>query len=231
VTAITGVPYQYMVWIIGIVFILYTAVGGLVSVAWTDLVQGVIMVASVVVALAYMLVDLGGLTEINTRFAEMNPGFVDPTGGGQLSWAMIGATFLAFFGTLFTEQDMLIRIAATKYVRTAKIHLAAAGAILSVLYSMLVLLGGATAVARVENAGAAFQTLIAGYVPAWSGAALVLGVMSAILSTTDTRLHAIGMTVARDMYSYFRPHVSEGHLMRVSRTATVVLGLLATAVA
>src|SRR5690606_16964979 len=57
VTAITGVPYQYMVWIIGIVFILYTAVGGLVSVAWTDLVQGVIMVASVVVALAYMLVN------------------------------------------------------------------------------------------------------------------------------------------------------------------------------
>jgi len=237
VTAITGVPYQYMVWIIGIVFILYTAVGGLVSVAWTDLVQGVIMVASVVVALAYMLVDLGGLTEINTRFAEMNPAFVDPTGGGQLSWLVIGANFLAFFGTLFTEQDMLIRIAATKDVRTAKIHLAASGAILSVFYSLLILLGGATAVALVgsgmgvDNPDAAFPTLITQYVPTWIGVALVLGVMSAILSTTDTRLHAIGMTVARDIYSYFRPNVSDAHLMRVSRTATVLLGLLATAAA
>jgi sodium/proline symporter len=237
VAATTGVPYKYMVWILGIVFILYTATGGLVSVAWTDLVQGVIMVGAVVIALGYMIVDLGGLTEINARFAAMDPSFVDPTGGGQLSWAVIGATFLAFFGTIFTEQDMLIRIAATRDVRTAKIHLAASGAILSVFYALLVLLGGATAVALVgsgmgvENPDAAFPTLITRYVPTWIGVALVLGVMSAILSTTDTRLHAIGMTVARDIYSYFRPRVGEAHLLRVSRAATVLLGLLATAAA
>lgn len=237
VTAITGVPYPYMVWVLGIVFILYTATGGLVSVAWTDLVQGLIMVGAVVVALAYMIIDLGGLTEINTRFAAMDPSFVDPTGGGRLSWVVIGATFLAFFGTIFTEQDMLIRIAATKDVRTAKIHLAASGAILSVFYSLLILLGGAAAVALtasgmgVENPDAAFPTLITRYVPTWIGVVLVLGVMSAILSTTDTRLHAIGMTVARDIYSYFRPDAGEARLMRASRTATVLLGLLATAAA
>lgn len=237
VTAITGVPYPYMVWVLGIVFILYTATGGLVSVAWTDLVQGLIMVGAVVVALAYMIIDLGGLTEINTRFAAMDPSFVDPTGGGRLSWVVIGATFLAFFGTIFTEQDMLIRIAATRDVRTAKMHLAASGAILSVFYSLLILLGGAAAVALtasgmgVENPDAAFPTLITRYVPTWIGVVLVLGVMSAILSTTDTRLHAIGMTVARDIYSYFRPDAGEARLMRASRTATVLLGLLATAAA
>jgi Na+/proline symporter len=55
--------------------------------------------------------------------------------------------------------------------------------------------------------------------------------MSAILSTTDTRLHATGMTVARDIYSYLRPNATDDRLMFVSRTATVVLGLTATAAA
>ncbi|MFB9806864.1 hypothetical protein ACFFQF_17210 [Haladaptatus pallidirubidus] len=60
VTTITGVPYEYMVWVIGVVFITYTVLGGLVSVAWTDLLQGTIMVAAVLFALGYMVLDLGG---------------------------------------------------------------------------------------------------------------------------------------------------------------------------
>lgn len=237
VTAITGLPYTSVVWIIGCVFILYTTIGGLVSVAWTDLLQGVVMVLSVCMALGYMVYDQGGITAINQNFAALDSALVSPTGGGTLSWLVIGATFLAFFGTIFTEQDMLIRIAATRNVRTAKIHIAAAGVILSVFYSLLIILGGATAVAlignglAVDNPDAAFPTLITNYVPTGIGVVIILGVMSAILSTTDTRLHAIGMTVARDIYSYFRPEADEQRLMRVSRTATIVLGLTATAAA
>jgi sodium/proline symporter len=149
----------------------------------------------------------------------------------------IAGTFLAFFGTILTEQDMLIRIAATRDVRTAKIHVAAAGVVLSIFYSMLIMLGGATVVALtgaglgVDNPDAAFPTLITSYVPTGIGVMIILAVMSAILSTTDTRLHATGMTVARDIYSYFRPRADERRLMRVSRVATVVLGLAATAAA
>ncbi|MEX2526112.1 MAG: sodium:solute symporter family protein [Gemmatimonadota bacterium] len=237
VTAITGVPYQYMVWVIGSVFILYTVMGGLVSVAWTDLLQGILMVSAVFLALAYMVVDQGGITAINQAFGAMDPALVHPTGEGEHTLLYISAMFLAFFGTILTEQDMLIRIAATRDVRTAKIHIAAAGVILSVFYSLLVILGGATAVALigaglgVDNPDAAFPTLITSYVPTGVGVLIILAVMSAILSTTDTRLHATGMTVARDIFSYFRPQADDRTLMRVSRGATIVLGLTATAAA
>src|SRR5690606_35082843 len=59
----------------------------------------------------------------------------------------------------------------------------------------------------------------------------ILAVMSAILSTTDTRLHATGMTVARDIYSWMRPDASERQLMQLSRISTVILGISATAIA
>jgi SSS family transporter len=234
VTAITGVPYQYMVWVIGSVFIVYTVLGGLVSVAWTDLLQGVLMVFAVLATLAYMMFDLGGLTSINTQFSALDSSLVHPTREGAYSILFIAGMFLAFFGTLLTEQDMLIRIAATRDVRTAKIHIAVAGVVLSLFYSMLILLGGATAVAlqaagmEIATPDAAFPTLITRYVPTGIGILIILAVMSAILSTTDTRLHAVGMTVARDIYSFFRADADEHRLMRVSRSATIVLGVLAT---
>ncbi|SIR93223.1 sodium/proline symporter [Haladaptatus litoreus] len=237
VTTITGVPYEYMVWVIGVVFITYTVLGGLVSVAWTDLLQGTIMVAAVLFALGYMILDLGGFTAINTEFAAMNSANVAPLGAGAYTVIGVVASIVAFFGTIFTEQNMIVRIAATKDVRTAKIHLAASGVILSVFYSALVILGGATTVA-LENAGLsinnvdnAFPTLITDYVPTSIGVVIILAVMSAILSTTDTRLHSTGITTARDIYSYFRPNASDESQLRISRTATVVFGITATAAA
>jgi sodium/proline symporter len=237
VSAIMGVPYAGVVAIIGVVFIAYTVLGGLVSVAWTDLLQGILMIAAVLATLGFMLQDLGGLSAVNRDLAALDTSYLDPLAGGRYTWLGIAGAMLAFFGTILTEQDMLIRIAATRDVRTAKIHVAVAGAVLSLFYVGLVLLGGATTVA-LHRAGiqpgqpdGAFPALITGYVPTGIGVVIILAVMSAILSTTDTRLHATGMTWARDLYSYARPDAGERDLMRVSRWATIVLGLTATVVA
>ncbi|RZV06456.1 sodium/proline symporter [Natrinema hispanicum] len=237
VTTITGVPYRYMVWVIGIVFIAYTVLGGLVSVAWTDLLQGTLMVGAVLFSLAYMAFDLGGFTTINQQLASVDPSYVLPTGGGAYTVIGIVATIVAFFGTIFTEQNYIVRIAATKDVRAAKIHLAAAGFILTVFFSALVVLGGATTVAletnemAIQTQDAAFPTLITDYVPSGIGVVIILAVMSAILSTTDTRLHSTGITTARDIYSYFRPDSSDEAQLKVSRVATIVFGITATAAA
>lgn len=237
VTTITGVPYEYMVWVIGIVFIAYTVLGGLVSVAWTDFLQGTLMVGAVLLSLGYMVFDLGGLTTINQQFSMLDSSYVHPTSEGAYTAIGIVATIVAFFGTIFTEQNNIVRIAATRDVKTAKLHLAAGGVILSVFYSALVLLGGATTVAldsnglAVQTQDAAFPTLITEYVPSSVGIIIILAVMSAILSTTDTRLHSTGITTARDIYSYFRPDASDDSQLRVSRAATIIFGLAATAAA
>ena len=236
VTTITGVPYDYMVWVIGFVFIAYTVLGGLVSVAWTDLLQGTLMVGAVLLALGFMLFDLGGFAAINQQFAALDSSNVRPIGEGGTVIGII-ASIVAFFGTIFTEQNYIVRIAATKDVKTAKIHLAASGVILSIFYTALVILGGATTVALnlnglgVQTQDAAFPTLIMEYVPSSVGVIIILSVMSAILSTTDTRLHSTGITMARDIYSYFRPDSSDDSQLRVSRAATIIFGIAATAVA
>ncbi|AEN05981.1 sodium:solute symporter [Halolamina sp.] len=238
VTVITGVPYEYMVWVIGFVFIAYTVMGGLISVAWTDLVQGTLMVATVAVALVFMVFDLGGLVSINTQFAAISSANVAPLGEGTYTVLGVLASIVAFFGTIFTAQNTIVRINATKDIKTAKIHLAAGGLILSVFYVMLILLGGATTVAldnaglAVENVDRAFPVLITEYVPTVVGTVIIVAILSGILSTTDTRLHSCGVTTARDIYDYFTDGEASGEkLMRVSRISTIGFGIAATAIA
>lgn len=235
VTTITGVPYKYMIWVIGFVFVAYTVMGGLISVAWTDLMQGTIMVATVALALVFMAFDLGGIGAINADFAAMGSANVAPLGEGTYTLIGVAGSLVAFFGTIFTSQGTIIRINATKDVKTAKFHLAASGVILSVFYMLLILLGGATAVAlenaglAVDNVDQAFPVLITEYLPTGVGIVVILAVMSAILSTTDTRLHSTGITSAKDIYHYFRPDASDDQLLKVSRASTIFWGLTATA--
>ncbi|MFB6221434.1 MAG: sodium:solute symporter [Halolamina sp.] len=235
VTTITGVPYEYMIWVIGFVFIAYTVMGGLISVAWTDLMQGTIMVGTVALALVFMAFDLGGIGTINAQFAAQDPANVAPLGDGAYTLIGVAGSLVAFFGTIFTSQGTIIRINATKDIKTAKFHLAASGVILSVFYMLLITLGGATAVAlenaglAVENVDKAFPVLITEYLPTGVGIVIILAVMSAILSTTDTRLHSTGITTARDIYNFYRPDASDEQLLKVSRISTIFWGLTATA--
>lgn len=238
VTTITGVPYKYMVWVIGFVFIAYTVLGGLISVAWTDLIQGTVMVATVILAMIWAAIDLGGLTAINQQFTQLATANTAPLGKGQYTLIGMAGSLVAFFGTIFTSQNMIVRINATKDIRTAKIHVAAAGVILSVFYMFLITLGGAVDVAlhqaglaTFENVDKAFPVFITEYVPTTIGVIVILAVMSSILSTTDTRLHSIGVTTARDIYDWWAEDTSDEELLKVSRGATIVFGIAATGVA
>ncbi|MDY6818053.1 MAG: sodium:solute symporter family protein [Halobacteriales archaeon] len=238
VTTITGVPYKYMIWVIGFVFIAYTVMGGLISVAWTDLIQGTVMVSTVFLALIFIAFDQGGLTAINTQFTQLEAANTMPLGDGAYTLIGMAGSLVAFFGTIFTSQGTIIRINATKDIRTAKIHLAFGGLILSVFYMALILLGGGVDVAlhnaglaNFENVDQAFPVFITDYLPTGIGVVVILAVMSAILSTTDTRLHSTGVTTARDIYDWYADDASDEQLMKVSRIATIFWGITATAMA
>jgi len=235
VTTITGVPYRYMVWVIGVVFIAYTVAGGLASIAWTDLLQGTLLVVLMSCTAGFLLLDLEGFTAMNQQFAAMDPANVQPLGEAQTVIGAAGLT-LAFVGSILTNQTGFILVNATADSRATRSFLATGGLIIACFSGVVVILGVGTGVAleaaglSVSNPDRAFPLLITEVLPTGVGTVVVLGLMSAILSTTDTRLHALGVTFTRDIYDYFRPEASDGRQLRLSRYTTLLFGLLATAV-
>ncbi|MEE2659833.1 MAG: hypothetical protein VX733_15090 [Candidatus Latescibacterota bacterium] len=70
-----GVEATYFTCVItfGIVVVLYTTFGGFRAVVWTDVLQGVVMVAGVLVVLPLALHQVGGLESATRELSEMTP--------------------------------------------------------------------------------------------------------------------------------------------------------------
>ncbi len=65
--------YLVCLLIFAVLVVFYTTVGGFRAVVWTDVVQGVVMVAGVLVLLALTLSQVGGLGNATRKLAEMMP--------------------------------------------------------------------------------------------------------------------------------------------------------------
>ena len=57
------------------------------------------------------------------------------------------------------------------------------------------------------------------------GAVLFAAVVAAIISTADSLLLLAASTFSNDIYAKLKPNVSDTHLLKVSRIATVVIGI------
>ena len=138
-----------------------------------------------------------------------------PWSKGQLTRLLSDALFepVAWAQALYTPPLRFTagpRTAESLEAIGEKAFAAFGGLILSVFYMALILLGGGVTVALnnaglagFENVDQAFPIFITDYLPTGIGIIVILAVMSAILSTTDTRLHSTGVTTARDIYDWY----------------------------
>ncbi|MDY4960158.1 MAG: hypothetical protein SO262_07730, partial [Lentihominibacter sp.] len=89
--------------IIGVTVILfYTFVGGYFAVAWTDVIQGFIMIGSLIVIFVGVMFDMGGFTGLHERLAAIDPtllGFWGRDNHYEGQWGVIaGASLIYMIG-------------------------------------------------------------------------------------------------------------------------------------
>lgn len=73
-----GLPHWMALLIGAAIVTVYTVIGGLYAVAWTTLVQGLILILGVVIMAPIVIMAAGGFTHINEVMASVNPTNVDP---------------------------------------------------------------------------------------------------------------------------------------------------------
>ena len=69
-----GIPYQQAVTLATLIFVLYVSVGGMVAITWTDVIQGVLMVAVVLGTSLFLMARTGSPVSTLQEATALSPG-------------------------------------------------------------------------------------------------------------------------------------------------------------
>ncbi len=239
---VTGLNLSLCILIMGITTIIYTFVGGMKSVVWTDCIQFAIYILGAVLAAAIILRELpGGWTQL-TDFASRNGKFRVFDFSFDLRqtytfWAgLIGGFFLTL-GTHGTDQLMVQRYLAARNLREAGRALALSGLIICAQFALFLLIGVGLA-CYYSAAGTSFTRndevfaqFIVDHLPVGIVGITLAAVFAAAMSTLSSSLNSSATVLVNDFYlPTFNNPPSETHLLRASRMLTVVFGFIQIAV-
>ncbi|MDG9671536.1 sodium/proline symporter PutP [Hahella sp. CR1] len=232
-----GLDYNWAVFAGVLAVVSYTLFGGFLAVSWTDVVQGLLMAAALIIVPVIAINADGGWSAANAAMAAKNPEMLnvwtsvkgEPLGLiailSLLGWGLgyFGQPhILARFKAIRSENDipMARRIAVSWTALTLIGALACGFAAISYFENPL------------EDSEKAFMLLInALFNPVVAGI-LLAAILAAVMSTADSQLLVSSSALAEDFYkALFRKDASQQELVNVGRLAVVVIAVIAALIA
>ncbi|NOH71919.1 sodium/proline symporter PutP [Vibrio pectenicida] len=229
-----GLDYRIAVTIGTLCVVSYTLFGGFLAVSWTDLVQGLLMAAALmVVPIAAME---GGFGQLSTDLSDINPQLLtlwNDTKGEPLS-AIAIISLVAWGLGYFGQPHILARFKATrsnKDLTTAR-RIAVVWTALSMVGALLV---GLVGLIYVKNSGVTiddgekiFMLLVNSiFHPVVSGV-LLAAILAAVMSTADSQLLVSSSALAEDFYKQLiKKDASSQEIVMVGRLAVVTISIIA----
>jgi SSS family transporter len=236
---------------------IYTTLGGIKAVIWTDFIQASIMIGSALIALGLLYSSIpGGWSEIVARNgAPTVGGFLatglDParTGWDQIKGmfeseytifaALIGSTFITM-ATHGTDQDMVQRMLTAPDIRRSRRSLILSGLadipIVLTFLSIGILLWTFYQIHQDPTLPKAPNEIFCHYVlyemPVGLRGLLIAGIFATAMGSLSTALNALATSFTRDWYvTYIRPGADDHQSLRAVRWATIWFAILMIAVA
>lgn len=257
-----SLPITLNTYVWGIIFVtvittIYTAVGGIKAVVWTDLIQAVLMLSSVIFAIFLLIHSIpGGVETVKSNLGGWQNVKLFQTGWnsslpfGQAFKAMleepytifaafIGSTLLTM-GTHGTDQDMVQRMLTAPDHRKSQLSLILSGLmdlpIAAGFLTVGILLSVFYAVRPDQTLPAADNEIFGQYIvqnmPVGFRGLIIAGVFATMMGSTSAALNALATSFTKDFYlPYIRPAATDRQAIRAARLATAIFGILMILVA
>ena len=233
---IFGIDPLYGITLGAFVIILYTIMGGLLAVAWTDLLQGILMIGTLVILPVVGLIELSSLeTPLSELLMSADPSksslFAGTTGLAALSVATGGLSWgLGYFG----QPHLLIRYMAISSVKDVK-WIATMWAIPGISGAFLIGVVGMGYFGEDFFVGKdpeiimplLAQTLL----PGWLAGLLISGAVAAMMSTADSQLLVSTSAISEDLGMSVIKKRKKSDTLLNTRIITILLGIFAYMVA
>ena len=210
---------------------LYTTAGGLRAVAYTDVVQSLVLLggSAVLAAIVFAQFDWSWASVV-AQVAPDKLSLIRPIDDPALPWlgTLIGLPILGFYYWTM-NQYVSQRLLGARDADTAA-RGALLAAVLKLLPLFLMVLPGAMATVLLpdlERADLVYPSLIARYAPAGIAGLILAGLLAAIMSSIDSALNSAATLLSMDFVQPRWPRLRAQQLTRVGRLFTMALVIAA----
>ena len=238
ISAVTGINVTQAILIMGTVTILYTALGGMKAVIWTDFIQVMVMLGGAFIALTYIATHVdggvGGMFQVAIADGKMDTFNWDFNLTQATVW---GFLMLNILGVLVYPQDqvMMQRVLSTKSDKAAGRSVWTLAAI--VVPGNLTFFGIGTALyvfykqhpANLNpmlNIDSTFPQFIAAELPAGITGLIIAGIFAASMSTLSSCINSVATLVSVDFYERYAKEPTQKKSLALAEVVTVVGGCI-----
>jgi SSS family solute:Na+ symporter/sodium/proline symporter len=221
---VTGISVDQGILITAVFVIAYTVLAGMISVAYTDVVNGIVMCLGIAVGLPFLISKAGGWSSVVSNLPKDHFQIL-----GSMSLKEALGYSLPTLLLLLGESNMYQRFFSAKDEKTAK------KAVVGWIFGTIVI---ETAIVILAIVGSAIFFNIdpemvilhstKHALPLAIGCLMVAAVVAIIVSTADSFLLVPSTNVMRDIYQRFiNPQASPQKMVLYSRIVVILLGIFA----
>ncbi len=238
INSIFGLNEIFGITIGAVIIVLYTLMGGFFAVAWTDLVQGIIMICTLVI------LPITGFIELQEAGVSIKESVINASAthlsltSGLSGWAAVSliAGGLSWGLGYFGQPHLIIRYMSIRSADEIKIarKIAVAWAIPGITGAFLI---GIIALAMFgsgffPDVEQAMPYLAMHLLPGWIAGILISGAVAAMMSTADSQLLVSTSAITVDFYNRFlKRKIDDRSMVRLSRIVTIGFGVFAYLIA
>jgi len=244
----TFVPWHIgiVIVVIGAITIVYTLLGGMEAVIWTDVMQSVVMIVGVVFCAVSLSVDTFSGPEPLIRAAfdadKFSLGSLKLSLASRTVWVMIIYGITENLRSLLADQNYVQKYSAVPTERDAKRSVWIAMLIYIPLTAIFLYIGTALfafysgpahqLAESITKGDQVFPYFIATELPSGLKGLILAAIVAAAMSTVDSALNCSATVLLVDFVKrYFRPDIGDKPSLLFLRLATVGWGVLGTLVA
>lgn len=227
---VAGVPKIWGCVIGGLVMTTYFTAGGLLTSAWVNLVQLVVLVLGFAVAVPFALSSVGGLDVVLKASENVSSTHLDFWRGGGSGWTYVGLLVPAFI----ISPGLLQKLYGARNENTVRWGIGTSAVLLMAFAAIPPLLGMIANVnsPSLSNPELALPTVLVYELPLFLGSLGLAAIFSAEVSSADAILFMLATSLSQDLYRRFvNPTASDALVLRVSRFAAVGGGALGVSLA
>ena len=224
--------------ILSLIMVIYETLGGMRSVAWTDMLQGILLLFGVIVIFYIIFKQYGGLNGISSQLQINRPDFwTPPDWSAKRLWL---STILVVSIGVSVYPHAIQRIYSAKDSSTLRksLQLMVFMPFVTTLFMVIVGIVGASQIEGLDRNNSEQISILllvdlAEKIPniSWLIVMFLAAAIAAIMSTVDSALLAISSTVTQDLFRKIKPDSSQKELLLFGKSISWVIMLVAVIMA